>query len=52
MGYELDGLGQYLVWKNSFLLHGVHAGSEVHPASYPMSTVDNFLGGKVAGVRS
>jgi hypothetical protein len=28
------------------LLHNVHTGSGVHPASYPMSTGDSFSGGK------
>jgi hypothetical protein len=31
------------------LLHSVHTGSKVHPASYPMSTKGCFPGGKATG---
>jgi len=30
-------------------LHRVQAGSEAHPASYPMGTGDSFPGGKATG---
>jgi hypothetical protein len=32
-----------------FLLHRVRTGSEAHPASYTVGTLDDFLGGKAEG---
>jgi hypothetical protein len=34
---------------NFSLLHRVQAGSEAHPASYPVGTGDSFPGDKAAG---
>jgi hypothetical protein len=46
-GYGLDGPGSTPAGARYFsVLHSVHAGSEAHPASYPVGT-----GGSILGVR-
>jgi hypothetical protein len=50
-GYGLDdhGVGVRVPVNQEFsLLHVVQTGSGAHPASYPMSTVGSFPGGKAA----
>jgi hypothetical protein len=53
VGYGLDGQGSRVRFPagagNFSLHHRVQNGSGAHPASYPMVTIDSFLGDKAAG---
>jgi hypothetical protein len=51
-GYGLDSPGSIPGRGKIFLLHSIQIGSEALPASYPMDTEGDFLGGEVAGALS